>query len=50
VLIIIKGRWIEAEDIIKKDPYHAYCYAKDVIKGRWNEAEDYIKKNPEGAK
>jgi len=32
-------------DIIKKDPWNAYCYAINVIKGRWHEAEEYIKTN-----
>jgi hypothetical protein len=43
---IIKGRWIEAEEIIKKDPRYAYCYAYHIIKGRWIEAEEFIKKHP----
>lgn len=32
--LIIKGRWIEAENIIIKDPYYAYWYAVDIINGR----------------
>ena len=45
----IKGRWVEAEPYIKKNPEWAYCYALHVIKGRWTEAECYIKKDPEHA-
>jgi hypothetical protein len=45
----IKGRFPEAEEIIKTNPYYAYRYAKDVIQGRWEEAEDIIKTNPEYA-
>ena len=40
---VIKGRWKEAEDIIKTDPRSAYYYAIDVIEGRWKEAEPFIK-------
>ena len=43
---MIKGRWPEAEDVIKKDTCYAYLYALNVIKGRWPEAEEYIKKDP----
>ena len=42
---IIKDRWLEAEEYIKKDPEYAHFYAKNVIKGRWPEAEEYIKKD-----
>ena len=42
-LDIIKGRWIEAEPALMKEPYYAYIYAKYIIKGRWPEAEPYIK-------
>jgi hypothetical protein len=31
---VIKGRWIEAEEFIKKDAYWAYYYVRDVIKGK----------------
>jgi hypothetical protein len=31
------------EHIIKKNPFYAYSYARDVIKERWVEAEDIIK-------
>jgi hypothetical protein len=37
-LNIIKGRWKEAEEVIKKDPVWAYYYAYHIIKGRWIEA------------
>ena len=43
---IIKGRWPEAEEYIKKDPLSAYVYAVRVIKDRWPEAEEYIKTDP----
>jgi len=39
---VIKGRWLEAEDIIKTDPFRAYLYARDIIEGRWLEIEDTI--------
>jgi hypothetical protein len=45
---IIKGRWLEAEPYIIKNPTWACQYAKDIIKGRWPEAEPYIMKDPEG--
>lgn len=38
----LKARWPQAEPIIMRDPYLAYCYAKEVIHGRWPEAEKYI--------
>lgn len=41
---VLKGRWIEAEPIIKKVPYQAYMYARHVIGGRWEEAENVIAK------
>jgi len=37
---VIKDRWPEAEEYIKKDPKHAYWYARDIIKNRWHEAEE----------
>ena len=43
---IIKGRWLEAEEYIKKSPARAYWYIKDVIKDRLEEAEETIKKDP----
>jgi len=46
VIDVIEGRWIEGEEIIKKDPGYAYKYAINVIKGRWIEGEEEIKKNP----
>jgi hypothetical protein len=36
---VIKGRWPEAEPVIRSDPEWAYRYALNVIKGRWPEAE-----------
>jgi len=35
-------RMPELEDIIIKDRYYAYRYARNIIKGRWIEAEDII--------
>jgi len=46
---VIKGRWPDGEETIKKDPKWAYHYALDVIKGRWPEAEETIKNDPEWA-
>ena len=46
---VIKDRWIEAEEYIKKNPRWAYYYAQDVIKDRWIEAEEYIMKDPHWA-
>ena len=43
---VIKGRWHEAEEIIKTDPQYACFYAKFVIQGRFPEAEPFIKKYP----
>jgi len=43
---VIKGRWMEGEEEIKKDPESAYYYARGVIKGRWLEGEEEIKKDP----
>jgi hypothetical protein len=31
---VIKGRWVEAENIISTSPPHIYWYAIDVIKGK----------------
>ena len=47
--VVIKGRWPEAEEIIKESPEMAYFYAQDVVKGRWPEAEEIIKESPEVA-
>jgi hypothetical protein len=33
-LNIIKGRWIEAEDIIATNSGYAYLYAREIIKGK----------------
>jgi hypothetical protein len=46
---VIKGRWIEAESYIIRDPKWAYFYALNVIKSRWPEAELYVMKNPQYA-
>jgi len=43
---VIKGRWMEAEEVIKSDPGWACNYAKYAIRGRWIEAEEIIKKDP----
>jgi lambda repressor-like predicted transcriptional regulator len=43
---VIKGRWLEGEEIIAKSPTYAYEYAKHVIKGRWPEGEEIIAKSP----
>ena len=39
---IIKGRFLEAEEVIAKDASYACLYARNVIKGRWPEAEAVI--------
>jgi hypothetical protein len=31
---VIKGRWLEAENIISTSPLHIYWYAKYVIRGK----------------
>ena len=46
---VIKDRWPEAEEYIKKSPEWAYWYTYHIIKGRWEEAEEYIKKTPRWA-
>jgi len=49
---VIKGRWEELEEIIKKEKHsltraHACClYAERIIKDRWKEAEELIKEEP----
>lgn len=40
--VIIKGRWPEAEDMIAKDAYSAYEYAKGVLKKRFIKGEPAI--------
>ena len=45
-LDVIKGRWLEVEEVIKKSPRYAMIYARDIIKGRWLEGEEVIKKSP----
>lgn len=39
-------RWLEAEQTIMTDSYHAYMYARVIIKGRWPEAEPFIMTDP----
>jgi len=41
---VLKGRWPEMEEKIKKSPKWAVAYARDVLKSRWEEAEKYISK------
>ena len=48
VLYSIKGRWPEAEETTKENPW-AHWYVRGVIKGRWPEAEETINKDPEQA-
>jgi hypothetical protein len=43
---ILKGRWIEAENIIKRSARWSVTYARDVIGGRWEDAEKTIMKDP----
>lgn len=43
---VLKSRWIEAEEIIKRSAKWSVAYARDVIKGRWEEAEKTIAKDP----
>ena len=38
----MKGRWLEAEPYIMKNPQYAYNYAINVLKRRWLEAEPFI--------
>jgi hypothetical protein len=42
---VLKGRWPEMEQKIKKSAKSSVEYARDVIKGRWEEAESCISKN-----
>ena len=42
---IVKGRWIEAENIIAADACAAIIYAKEIIKERFEKAEKLIAKN-----
>lgn len=42
---LIKGRWIEAEPYIMRDPVYVFYYAIGVIRGRWLEAEPIIRTN-----
>lgn len=43
--IVVKGRWLEAEEVIRRDGYQSYIYARDVIKGAWPEAEEAIRED-----
>ena len=43
---VIKGRWPEGEEAIKRDPFWATNYAMYVIRGKWPEGEKTIKKDP----
>lgn len=46
---IKKSRWIEAEEIIKKDADAVFQYCRNVLKSRWIEAEETILNcKPEG--
>lgn len=42
----LRGRFIEAEPYIMKNPKIASMYADNIIKGRWLVAEPYIMKDP----
>jgi len=42
---VLKSRWPDAEEDIKKSAKWAVVYARDVIGGRWEEAEKFIYKN-----
>lgn len=42
---VIRGRWIEGEEAIKRSSGWAYFYARDVIEDRWVEGEEAIKRN-----
>lgn len=42
---VLRGRWPEMEEKIRKSAKCAVLYARDVIKGRWEQAEKYISKN-----
>jgi len=42
---VLKSRWPEMEEKIKKSAKCSVAYARDIIKGRWEEAEKYIAKN-----
>ncbi len=46
-MIIMEGRWPEAEPIIIKNANDAYMYALYVMKERWIEAEPIIMTNHE---
>ena len=42
---VIKSRWVEGEEVIKRDSELAFYYARHVIKGRWVEGEEVIKRS-----
>ena len=46
---VIKGRWPEAEFVIKNDSRFSYIYARDALNGRFNAAENNIKNDPQYA-
>jgi hypothetical protein len=46
---VLKGRWVEAEHIIKQNNWFATLYARDVIKGRWLDIEPTIVKDAQCA-
>ena len=46
---VIKGRWLDTEQIILLDTYNAYFYARDIVQGRWLEAEPTIMQDAERA-
>lgn len=43
--MISKDEYPNCMNIIRREPYYAYQYARDVLKGRWVEAEPYIMKD-----
>ena len=42
---VIKGRWVEGEEVIKRSSEWAFHYALNVIKSRWVEGEEVIKRD-----
>jgi hypothetical protein len=38
----VRGRWKEAEDVIKKSLSLAYEYVENILRDRWIEAEPFI--------
>ena len=39
---VVKGRFVDGEDLIKSDAHAAYLYAYEIIGGPWPEGEDLI--------